>query len=112
MPNLHEIPIIGGLYTWSNGDGINHMRPKLDRILANGAWHTIWAQVKTNMVYGTISDHVVLVLTLAELKSGKKPFRYYNSWLRINNFNTVFKDAWKQEIQGNHFIGSNRNLFN
>lgn len=53
------------------------------------------------MVYGTTSDHAALVLTLVEMKGGKKPFRYYNSWLKIDGFNKVFMEVWKKDIQGN-----------
>lgn len=47
------------------------------------------------MVYGTTNDHVTLVVTMTELVTGKKQFRYYNSWLNIDSFNSVYEEAWK-----------------
>lgn len=45
-------------------------------------------------VYGMTSDQVALVLTMVEMQSGRKPFHYYNSWLKIDGFNAVFREVW------------------
>lgn len=56
--------------------------------------------MRPSLVLGTSSDHAGLYLQLTQLEKGSKPFKFYNSWLRGDEFNTKFKKAWATTIVG------------
>ncbi|KAK9006380.1 hypothetical protein V6N11_035421 [Hibiscus sabdariffa] len=78
-----ELPIKGGNFTWSNlrskGDAILE---KLDRILANIGWSTLFPKAIGILVVAITSDHSPIFLLLKGLnKRSKKTFKFESKWL-------------------------------
>lgn len=100
IAGFSELEAIGGSYNWSNGVGPQHTRSRLDRALGNSDWVTRWPQVRPKLVMGTSSDHAGQHLQLTRLEKGSTPFKFFNSWLRYESFNSVFQTAWKTPVNG------------
>lgn len=49
---------------------------------------------------GTTSDHAGLFVKLTRTDRGTTPFKFFNSWLRDNQFNAAFKEAWEERVDG------------
>lgn len=89
---MTELNTIGRHFMWSKGFRPQHTMTKLDRALGNTLWNiTCWLQIHPTLLFGNSSDHASLLMEFFEVKKGSKPFKYYNSWLRQELFNNVFK---------------------
>lgn len=56
------------------------------------------------MILGTTSDHASLHIQLTRLEKGLTPFKFYNSWIRDEEFNNVFRRAWSTPAVGTHLF--------
>lgn len=95
-----ELQAVGGDFTWSNGEGLEHTRSKLDRALENASWIARWPQVRPRLIRGTTSDHAGLLINLTRVGKSTTPFKFYNSWLCDEKFNVEFKRAWATPVEG------------
>lgn len=49
---------------------------------------------------GTSSDHAGLHLQFTRLEKTSTSFKFFNSWLRDDDFNCRFREAWKATVSG------------
>lgn len=82
-----EIAAIGGDFIWTNGTGADNTRSRLDRALGNTNWVTKWLQARPRLILVTTSDHAGLHISLTQSEKGTTPFKFFNSWLREEDFN-------------------------
>ena len=84
----------GGKFTWSN----NHSDPtleRLDRVLVNKDWESIFPTVFVYKLPREVSDHNPLILSTQTSPPPKKiPFRFELTWLKDQNFTPVVKSIW------------------
>ena len=97
---LMDIPMEGGLYTWSNISSTS----RLDRLLFSPllADHfTLFSQRRLSRV---LSNHYPILLGRVGGSHwrGRTPFRFENMWLRVENFDDKVKAWWAFYLfQGN-----------
>lgn len=94
-----ELEVVGGVFTWANGTMPNHTRSRLDRALGNPLWIARWPQVRPMLILDTTSDHAGLHIQLTQPEKGSSLFKFFNSCLRDDEFNSEFKDAWATSIE-------------
>ncbi|VFQ67754.1 unnamed protein product [Cuscuta campestris] len=95
---LNDANSSGLKFTWNKG----YKWAKLDRVLINDEWENMqwdcWAEFREMEV---IFDHCLVVLKLMNIQNqGTRPFKFYNMWLKHDDFDTVIRDNWDQRING------------
>ncbi|XP_076898925.1 uncharacterized protein LOC143552647 [Bidens hawaiensis] len=95
--NLHEFSLKGRRFTFVAGDKLS----RIDRIFVNWNFFMKWPNAEYVALGRKMSDHSPLVLKTTSRNFGPKPFRFYNSWLRRDDFGDVVKNS----ICGGGFVG-------
>ena len=98
LHGLMDIPMEGGLYTWSYTSSAS----RLDRFLFSpllADYFTLFAQRRLSRV---LSNHYPILLEGGSHWRGRTPFRFENMWLRVENFVDKVKAWWASYLfQGN-----------
>lgn len=58
------------------------------------------AQIRPRLLHSSIRDHTILYIELLPPIKGNNPFRLFNSWLREWDFNDLYSNVWRTEIEG------------
>lgn len=95
-----ELEAIRGDFTWENGTESQHTRFRLNRVLGNLQWITKWPQTCPRLILGMTNDHAELHIQLTQTEKGSMPFKFYNSWLKEEEFNDEFRRTWETPIEG------------
>ena len=84
--DMKDIPLKGGLFTWSGG--LNNQRmERLDKFLISNDWDLSFGGTTRSLLPRPISDHFpVLLEGGGELDGGPLPFRFENMWLKADDF--------------------------
>jgi hypothetical protein len=75
--SLMDIPLNGGIYTWSNNREITS-RSKIDRFLFSFVWADHFGLVNQRRLPRLLSDHFPILLDCGRVIGGKRPFRFEN----------------------------------
>jgi hypothetical protein len=94
---MREIALNGGKYTKSN----NHVDPtleKLDKILMNDKWETIFPLSNVRKIPRYMSDHNPMLLGTNTGKIKKtKGFCFETSWIKHADFLPKMKEIWEEQ---------------
>ncbi|KAE8801563.1 hypothetical protein D1007_22777 [Hordeum vulgare] len=90
---LHELPLIGRKYTWSNEQAVPTL-VRLDRAFHNVEWEMRFPTAKLLPQASSISDHCPLLLIDENVIHINRRFRYESYWQYIRGFQEVVKQAW------------------
>lgn len=76
------------------------MEVRLDRVLTNNSWLSLFPFAKLHNMEGSPSDHSLLFLDLGKQGGGaeKKRFRFENAWTSEPMCFQVVKDVWDSNI--------------
>ena len=77
----------GRRFTWSNVDGTKFS--KIDRILLSAGFLSTWPNPAVVALPRLYSDHNPLILDTGRVDFGPVPFRFFNSWLSMDDLSTV-----------------------
>lgn len=106
---LMDLGFTGSPYTWSNGRrGVNNIRERLDRALANAAWRNIYQQVHIKHLPRYKSDHSPIMIDCGTNSVHNKQqrrcrmFRFEHSWLHHQGFQKILQDSWKETYMANN----------
>ncbi|XP_057247401.1 uncharacterized protein LOC130589824 [Beta vulgaris subsp. vulgaris] len=99
---LSDIKSYGNFYTWNNKQfGRQRVISKLDRVMANSSWQTIFSSAEVCFQNKGEYDHSpALINVYPKEDSGEKPFRYYRMWKVAPQFTSMVSLAWNQDIHG------------
>ncbi|VVB09125.1 unnamed protein product [Arabis nemorensis] len=88
----------GPQFTWTNNQPSDPIVEKLDRVLVNSSWISMFPNSTTTFLAPNISDHCPALLDLSYQlpKTGTRPFKFFNYLIQHPNFLPVVKDAWLQ----------------
>ncbi|XP_056691786.1 uncharacterized protein [Spinacia oleracea] len=100
--SMEDVKCVGNMFTWNNKQqGNARVFSKLDRVLANPAWHDVYTDAEVCFMSEGEFDHSPGLLTLyPRVAGGKKLFRYYTMWKTAPNFNAIIQDVWSEQING------------
>lgn len=90
LHGLMDIPMAGGLYTWSNSSSAF----RLDRFLLSSLLVDYFTQFTQKWMSRVLSDHFPILLEGGSQRRGRIPFRFENMWLRVDNFVDKVKTWW------------------
>ncbi|PKU87932.1 hypothetical protein MA16_Dca007874 [Dendrobium catenatum] len=93
--NLHDIGFSGSGFTWNRGT----MWQRLDRILLNDHWISVFSNTHIEHLSRTLSDHSPLLLNVLNNNSNfVHPFRFQNMWLLDDRFENIVKSNWEAPL--------------
>lgn len=97
--NMLDLPMIGRKFSRYQPDG--KCKSRIDRILVNNNWITVWPSSSLKGLPRTISDHCPLALETKTINWGPKPFRFVNAWCSYPNFLEFVEKVWSgYDIEG------------
>ncbi|KAK8971847.1 hypothetical protein V6N11_075672 [Hibiscus sabdariffa] len=96
VSGLIELPIKGGMFTWSNlrcdDDAIAE---KLDKIFISSDWSLAYPKAIGVLEAAVASDHNPIILILDGMrKKRKKTFKFESQWLLEEECFTSVREAW------------------
>jgi hypothetical protein len=68
---------------------------KLDRFLLSNQWSSMYPSLEALALERTLSDHRPIVLRSKTVDYGPSPFKLFNSWLLVDDFNMLIMDSWR-----------------
>jgi hypothetical protein len=97
-----DLNFSGYFYTWTNkSEDPRFIARKLDRVLANEYWMSVFGRTIVDFKSGGIFDHSLAVISVGFLQSfGPKPFKFYNYWLEHKDFLDWVKEGWNVYVDG------------
>lgn len=95
---LFDLRYQGPQFTWSNKQPTNPIAEKLDRVLVDSSWISMFPNSTTTFLAPNLSDHCPASLDLSYQlpKTRTRPFKFFNYLTKHPNFLSVVKDAWFQ----------------
>nr|XP_043623555.1 uncharacterized protein LOC122595278 [Erigeron canadensis] len=75
-------------------DGLKGSR--IDRFLVNQEFLDSFNDITMEALDDMISDHRPLLLKQQHVDFGPTPFKFYNSWMNLEDFEGVLKDSWNK----------------
>jgi exonuclease III len=94
---LHEIPLLGRKFTWSN-ERESPTLVRLDRVCATDGWDHLFPDCILQSSASTISDHCPLLLGLHEFTHGNRRFHFESFWPRLDGFLEEVTQSWEQPV--------------
>lgn len=98
--DLHEIPLLGRKFTWSN-ERTAPTLVRLDRVFATEDWEQCFPDCLLQSLATMISDHCPLLLGLHDCTQGKSRFHFESYWLRLEGFLDEVACSWNQLVAAN-----------
>jgi hypothetical protein len=99
---LLDIPMMGGLFSWSNGLSWS----RIDRFLLSSGWEERFPDVVQRRLSRVLSDHFPIMLVCGETRRGGGYFKFENMWLQHERFVDKVKGWW----QSYQFVGDPSNV--
>lgn len=107
--NLSFVKSVGHYFSWHSSSGTeNRILSRIDHGIVNDLWMLNHSETVIQYLHHGISDHTLLLLVYGEgVKSGSRPFRFFNHLLLQPKFEEKVKDIWSR-----HNITSMKDLWN
>ena len=110
---LDDLRFTGILFTWSNRriGRQDFTERKLDRALINSDWLDSYPNSNAFFKAPGISDHSPIIVDMGGLNRKKGvPFKFYNHWVSMDNFDNVVNNSWTDDINGTYQFQLFQNL--
>ena len=95
---LLDIPLEGGNFSWSN----SLSGSRIDRFLFSSEWEEHYPNIHQKRLGRVLSDHFPISLEGGDIRKGRRPFRFENKWLQVDDFVEKVKNWWDLY----HFLGT------
>lgn len=95
---LVDLQSVGWFFTWSK----NSTWTKLDRAMVNNAWMCSGFQgLASFLPPGSLSDHSPCIVSIFQQQhSSRKPFKFFNFWVKNDDFLSIVQQSWGEPIIG------------
>lgn len=88
----------GHYFTWFKSLGIDRaVEEKLDRVMVNGSWLSLFQDANVHCLSATTSDHYPILLwcdKFVKPSRNQSGFLFENSWLLEPGFDELVRDNW------------------
>ncbi|KAH7842100.1 hypothetical protein Vadar_001489 [Vaccinium darrowii] len=103
--NMEEMVTRGFWFTSINrrGGGGAHMS-KIDRVLVNASWLDHFTESEAMAHAPGISDHCSLLVTVLKEVVCRKPFRFFNFWMKHHKFKDIVQNSWAVPVAGSAML--------
>ncbi|KAF8020818.1 hypothetical protein BT93_G1291 [Corymbia citriodora subsp. variegata] len=92
---LFDLRYVGFRFTWSTSSGSRRKQRKIDRVLVNNHWCTVFSFSEASFLAPGISDHCPMVVRILDPIPRRIPFKFFNFWLTHPDFSMVVVQAWE-----------------
>ncbi|KAG7546653.1 Zinc finger CCHC-type [Arabidopsis suecica] len=93
--DLADLTFRGNTYTWWNKSKTRPTAKKLDRILVNSQWVSVFPNSFALFGEPDFSDHASCSVSLSlDKQYGRRPFKFYNFLLQNQNFLPLIFEQW------------------
>ncbi|GJW21038.1 RNA-directed DNA polymerase, eukaryota [Tanacetum coccineum] len=89
---LVDVKLKGYSFTWSHPSASK--MSKLDRFLVTEGIISLYPSISALCLDRHLSDHRPILLREVSSDFGPTPFRFYQSWLRMEGFDSMVEHAW------------------
>jgi hypothetical protein len=104
---LNDIEVIdlnfsGCFYTWTNkSEKPRFVARKLDKVLANEYWMSVFGRTIVEFKSGGISNHYPAIISAGIMRSfDPKPFKFYSFWIDHEGLLDWVKEGWNIQVDG------------
>ena len=100
---LDDLRFDGFHFTWHNKRPASlNFAKKLDRVLVNEAWHSIFPLSTASFLEQGVSDHSPIFpkLNLGKKRRKKIPSKFFNLCASLEDFLLLVSSAWSKEVTG------------
>lgn len=99
--SVEDLRATGAHLTWWNSQDAHPIFKKLDQVLVNNFWISLFDSYSAHFGPMELSDHCTAILftglTLARIP---KPFQFFNFILDLEGFNSTLRTTWDCQIVG------------
>ncbi|XP_074277583.1 uncharacterized protein LOC141601217 [Silene latifolia] len=98
---LDDIHSMGSEFTWTNKQDVGTRTwARLDRVLVNPDWLTMFPTSYATSLPPGVSDHSPLVVTVAPSIQVPRRFSFLNAWQDHPDYQSIVNDAWNTSSYG------------
>ncbi|XP_040999420.1 uncharacterized protein LOC121245211 [Juglans microcarpa x Juglans regia] len=100
---LMEMNSQGGKFTWCNGQqGLSRAWAKLDRVLLDANFLTLFPNAHCSYLPRTTSDHCPMFIEflIDPFSYGPPPFRFQQMWVEHPDFMNFVQNVWSESVTG------------
>lgn len=97
---LYDLRFCGQFFSWSNRRNHDPILKKLDRVLINSSWESLFAGSEASFLPAGISDHSPMVIKLSDLPKVRKPSAFFDFWADHPQFPALVGEVWNEDISG------------
>jgi hypothetical protein len=95
---LHEIPLQGRKFTWSNMQP-SPLLEKLDWVFTSECWTLSYPNTIVKDLDMAPFDHTPCLVSISTSIPRSKVFRFENYWLLSDQFSGILSDCWSMPVQ-------------
>ncbi|KAK9756465.1 hypothetical protein RND81_01G099700 [Saponaria officinalis] len=99
---LMDMKTVGMFFTWNNKqDEDNKVMSKIDRVLMNGSWFSLFPEAFVEYQPEGLFDHSPGVVTLLSCCArNRTSFKFLNMWVLAPCFHDLVEHNWREEVNG------------
>lgn len=98
--DLRELPVQGSQFTWSGVRQRGRLWRKLDRLLFNSQWLSVFPSSAVEVLNRATSDHNPLLFSYTVDTPKPSVFRFQNMWTTRSDFMAVVRNSWDVPAPG------------
>ncbi|XP_074270974.1 uncharacterized protein LOC141594887 [Silene latifolia] len=100
--DLQDIKSTGAFFTWNNKQpSETRIFSRIDRVLVNVNWVNRWPDWFAHFQPEGSFDHCpCLVSSWGECQGRRKPFKFFNMWTKVPDFQSIVLTGWNNVITG------------
>lgn len=100
QPELEDLRFVGFRYTWTTSSGHSRKARKIDRVLVNAKWSLDLSYSEASFLAPGISDHSPMVVKILNPSHRRKPFKFFDFWMKHPEFNEIVSQVWNAPGNG------------
>lgn len=77
----------------------DHCSSRIDRALVNSQWQIEFTESTAAVLVPGISDHCPLLISIFPYRGGRKPFKFFNFWMRHKEFPVLLSQSWSESLE-------------
>ncbi|KAF8023889.1 hypothetical protein BT93_F1165 [Corymbia citriodora subsp. variegata] len=97
---LFDLRYVGFRFTWSSFSGVNRKQRKIDRVLVNNTWCSLFSYSEAAFLAPGISDHSPMVVRILAPNPRRSPFKFFNMWMTHPDFSMIVSQVWHTHLRG------------